>query len=190
MERRALLVALALMAACADPETYDARGYTKAPLETPGLIVEGEPATSMEALGDPDLLRSEDPAGMAARDPEAGAGRAAGEAGGEAGEETPLAAGVTREEFDRGEELFAGQGACEACHGPGGTGSQLGPDLTDAEWLNLSSDPSVEAIAEVIRTGVADPRQYPAPMPPMGGANLTDDQVRAIAAYVASLGQG
>jgi mono/diheme cytochrome c family protein len=39
----------------------------------------------------------------------------------------------------------------------------------------------------VIRTGVAQPREYPAPMPPMGGANLSEDQLQAVSAYVLSL---
>lgn len=48
------VLALALgMAACGDPETYDDRGYTKAPLERAGLPVRGEPETQMDALGTP-----------------------------------------------------------------------------------------------------------------------------------------
>ena len=36
-------------------------------------------------------------------------------------------------------------------------------------------------------TGVPKPKEHPAPMPPKGGAPLTDDQVKAVAAYVYSL---
>lgn len=46
------LAALGLIA-CGDPETTDNRGYTKAPLEEPGLPVRGEPESVMDELGDP-----------------------------------------------------------------------------------------------------------------------------------------
>jgi hypothetical protein len=45
-----------VMVGCGDPQTGDDRGYTKAPLEEPGLVIEGEAASPMEALGEPDLL--------------------------------------------------------------------------------------------------------------------------------------
>ena len=41
-----------------------------------------------------------------------------------------------------------------------------------------------------MRTGVPQPKQHPAPMPAMGGANLSDDQIRQVSAYVWSLGGG
>jgi hypothetical protein len=44
---------LLLIPACGDRETEDRRGYTKAPLETPGLIVDAEARTDMNALGTP-----------------------------------------------------------------------------------------------------------------------------------------
>jgi mono/diheme cytochrome c family protein len=61
----------------------------------------------------------------------------------------------------------------------------LAPDLTDAAWLNI--DGSVEAIVRLVKEGVAQPKEHPAPMPPMGGAQLTDAEVQAVAAYVKSL---
>lgn len=100
-----------------------------------------------------------------------------------------LAEGVTQEQFDQGRQLFTGQGGCHACHNPQATGTQLAPDLTDSEWLNVSG-PNMEEITELINTGVPQPVEHPAPMPPMGGANLTDEQVQSLAAYVASIGQG
>jgi mono/diheme cytochrome c family protein len=36
---------------------------------------------------------------------------------------------------------------------------------------------------------VLEPRQYREPMPPMGGAQLTDAQVVAVATYVWALGR-
>lgn len=86
---------------------------------------------------------------------------------------------------DRGRDVFSGAGACASCHGGDATGTQLAPDLADAEWLNV--DGSYGSIAGVVRSGVAQPRQYPAPMPPRGGAALSDAQVCAVAAYVYSL---
>lgn len=112
----------------------------------------------------------------------------AAETGGAAApqQEVSLAEGVTREQYDQGRQLFTGQGGCHACHGPNATGTQLAPDLTDDEWINIA-EPSVEAVVSLIQTGVPQPEQHPAPMPPMGGANLNDDQVRALAGYVLSI---
>jgi mono/diheme cytochrome c family protein len=102
---------------------------------------------------------------------------------GQPGMAMDLPEGVTQEEFDEGRRLFTGQGGCHACHGPQATGTQLGPNLTDDQWLNVS-EPSMDEVMRVIREGVQQPVQYPAPMPPMGGARLTDDQIHALAAYV------
>lgn len=180
MKSRAMLAALALAAlACGDPATNDDRGYTKAPLETPGLLVRGEDASGMGELGRPNLPRPDLPREDAA---------AEGSEAGDSEAQVALAPGVTREEFDQGRELFSGTGGCHACHGPDGGGSQLGPDLTDDQWLHLSG-PDVDDLVDVIRAGVAQPVEHPAPMPAMGGASLNDEQLRAIAAYVASIGQ-
>jgi len=97
-----------------------------------------------------------------------------------------LPEGVTQEDFAEGQRLFAGQGGCHACHGPQATGTALGPDMTDGEWLNVQ-EPTMEGIMAVIRSGVQQPVQYPAPMPPMGGARLTDDQIHALAAYILAI---
>ena len=43
---------------------------------------------------------------------------------------------------------------------------------------------------KTIQTGVPTPKKAPAPMPPMGGASLTPEQVRAVAAYEYSLSHG
>ena len=182
MNSRALIMTLAMGAvvACGDPETRDRRGYTKAPLEDPGVLVEGEIATPMAALNRPDLVQAEE---IELEAPAEEGGEASGDA---AASEVTLAQGVTQEQFDQGLEIFTGQGGCQACHGPNGTGSTLGPRLTDSEWLHLSS-PAASDIAGIIRSGVPEPIEYPAPMPPMGGATLTDDQIQALAGYVASI---
>lgn len=86
-----------------------------------------------------------------------------------------------------GDSIFHGQaaaGICYTCHGPDAKGTQLGPNLTDAEWLN--GDGSQEFIVRTVTNGVPTPKKYPGMMPPMG-QTLTPDQVRAVAAYVYSL---
>jgi mono/diheme cytochrome c family protein len=51
----------------------------------------------------------------------------------------------------------------------------------------LWSDGSYPGIAKTITEGVSQPKQYRSPMPPMGGAELTPGQVKAVAAYVWTL---
>jgi len=100
-----------------------------------------------------------------------------------------LPPGVTQDMVAQGQQIFGGAGLCFTCHGPDGTGMpNLGPNLTDGQWLNI--DGSYDAIVGVIQTGVPQPKEAASPMPPMGGAQLTDEQVRAVAAYVYTLGHG
>jgi mono/diheme cytochrome c family protein len=90
-----------------------------------------------------------------------------------------------------GDSIFHGQaagGTCYACHGQDGKGSGVGPNLTDGEWLN--TDGSLEGLVKTIKSGVPQPKKAPAPMPPMGGATLTEEQVQAVAAYEYSLSHG
>jgi len=96
-----------------------------------------------------------------------------------------LPPGVTPEMVVEGRAIFTGQGICYTCHGMDGTGTQLAPNLTDDEWINV--DGSYQAIVDLIPVGVPQPKQYPAPMPPMGGAQLSQDQIKAVAAYVYTL---
>ena len=42
-------------------------------------------------------------------------------------------------------------------------------------------------VMHTVMHGIAMPRQYPAPMPAMGGARLTHAQGQAVAAYVYGL---
>lgn len=100
----------------------------------------------------------------------------------------PLPPGVTQEMVEQGRQIFHGQGICFTCHGQNGQGTQLAPSLVDAEWFWITPDGDrYQQMLTVIRTGVPTPRQYPAPMPPMGGVNLNEDQLRSAAAYVYSL---
>lgn len=98
-----------------------------------------------------------------------------------------LPEGVTAEMISQGQELFTGAGGCHACHNPQATGTQLAPDLTDTTWINVS-ERNYDEIVSLINSGVPQPEEHPAPMPPMGGANLSEAQVNALAAYIVSLG--
>jgi mono/diheme cytochrome c family protein len=122
-----------------------------------------------------------DTAAAGAQKPSGGAAPSGAAAGGGGGKGTPA-------QIALGDSIFHGQaagGTCYACHGQDGKGSGVGPNLTDSEWLN--TDGTLEGIVKVIKAGVAQPKKAPAPMPPMGGATLTDDQVQAVAAYEYSL---
>ena len=93
--------------------------------------------------------------------------------------------GATKEMVALGDRVYHGQvggATCAGCHGANATGTPLGPDLTDTKWL--WSDGSYAGIAKTITAGVPDPKQYRAPMPPMGGAQLSSEQVSAVAAYI------
>ncbi|MFQ5810676.1 MAG: c-type cytochrome [Armatimonadota bacterium] len=98
-----------------------------------------------------------------------------------------LPKGVTMEMVKQGREIYAGAGLCHACHGPEAKGvPNLGSDLSDAEWVN--GDGSYEAIVEAVIKGVpAEKSGSGIAMPPRGGAEITDEQARAVAAYVVSL---
>lgn len=98
---------------------------------------------------------------------------------------TDLPEGVTEAMIAEGREIFSGQGICMACHGPDATGTDLAPDLTDDTWLN--TDGSYEGIVEIVTNGVPEPREHPGLMQPRAGTAITDEQVRAVAAYVWSL---
>jgi mono/diheme cytochrome c family protein len=95
----------------------------------------------------------------------------------------------TPELVAQGQQIFAGPGRCRVCHGDGGSGGRFGPDLTDDEWvwIDPSSPTVMEDLVARIREGVSEPRISDSGMPPMGGANLTDEQLQALAAYILSL---
>jgi mono/diheme cytochrome c family protein len=104
---------------------------------------------------------------------------------------SPAAGGggpTTPQQIALGDSIFHGQvagGTCTACHGQDAKGTAVAPDLTDSKWIN--GDGSYQFIVNTITNGVPKPKEHPAPMPPMGGATLTDDQVKAVAAYEYSL---
>lgn len=86
-----------------------------------------------------------------------------------------------------GKAIFMKKGNCATCHGPMAQGTPLAPNLTDSTWLNV--DGTIEQITALIKSGVPKPKKHPAPMPPMGGAKLSDAEIAAVAKYVLSLPQ-
>lgn len=96
-----------------------------------------------------------------------------------------LAATSGLEAQSAGQKIFQGKGLCYACHGKDARGTALAPNLTDGEWLNI--DGSLPAIVALIKSGVPKPVKHSAPMPPMGGAKLSKEEIDAVAAYVKGL---
>jgi mono/diheme cytochrome c family protein len=100
-------------------------------------------------------------------------------------ENLPVPDGSTADMVALGARIYNGQvggGTCSSCHGANGTGSGLGPDLTKKEWM--WSDGSFAGILKVINQGVPQPKKFRSAMPPQGGAQLSDTQASALAAYV------
>ena len=54
-----LLMAAVVFVGCGDPETNDDRGYTKAPLERPTVLIDGEEPSDMREFGSPRLPQTE-----------------------------------------------------------------------------------------------------------------------------------
>jgi glucose/arabinose dehydrogenase/mono/diheme cytochrome c family protein len=97
----------------------------------------------------------------------------------------PVPEGSSPDMVALGYRIYQGQvggATCTGCHGTKGTGTPLGPDLTKNTWM--WSDGSLAGILKVITEGVPRPKQFRSPMPPMGGAQLSDTQASALAAYV------
>jgi mono/diheme cytochrome c family protein len=123
------------------------------------------------------------PSGAAAVPPE-GINPHAGEQAGP----PPVPPGATPAEVTLGSRIYHGEIAaapCVGCHGTNGEGTPLGPSLTSNKWL--WGDGSLHSIVKIITDGVQHPKEYRAPMPPMGGAQLSPSDVAAVAAYVWAL---
>ncbi len=97
-----------------------------------------------------------------------------------------LPPGVTTEMVAMGQQLYGT--VCVACHGPAGVGTPLGPALNDQDWIHIGGE--LEEIVRITEEGVLQPREYPAPMPRMGGAAFSQEQLQAIGAYVYALSRG
>jgi mono/diheme cytochrome c family protein len=102
-------------------------------------------------------------------------------------ESVGLPPGVTPALVQEGQVLYSSSGLCFACHGPTGRGVPgAGPDLSDGDWLH--GDGSFDFLLGRILGGVsATESKSGAIMLPKGGSQITDDQAKAVAAYVWSL---
>ena len=96
-----------------------------------------------------------------------------------------VSAAVTPAAIAEGKTLYLGEGLCLACHGADAKGS-IGPDLTDNTWLHGTGSFG-EIVARVLAGVSSEQSKLGQIMPPRGGAGITDEQVRAVAAYVWSL---
>ena len=101
-----------------------------------------------------------------------------------------LPEGVTAAMVALGDSLF-NNATCQRCHGKGAAGGANAPSLVRTTWDHGSG--SYDDIVKTIMTGVTkeqlkDPTR-PFAMRARGGGTtpLTDDQVKAVAAYVYSL---
>jgi glucose/arabinose dehydrogenase/mono/diheme cytochrome c family protein len=98
--------------------------------------------------------------------------------------------GATAAMVALGRRIYHGQvggAACTGCHGDNGEGTPLGPPLAGKNKKWLWSDGSFAGITKTITDGVSQPKEYRSAMPPMGGAQLTPEQVKALGAYVWSM---
>jgi glucose/arabinose dehydrogenase/mono/diheme cytochrome c family protein len=128
--------------------------------------------------GNPVELAAQPPEGT---HPDAGAGPVG---------KLPVPKGATREMVALGGRIYHGQvggAACTGCHGDSAEGTTLAPALAGKNKKWLWSDGSYAGIAKTITEGVLQPKEFRSPMPPMGGAQLSPDQVSALAAYIWSL---
>jgi glucose/arabinose dehydrogenase/mono/diheme cytochrome c family protein len=111
-------------------------------------------------------------------------------AGRSASTSLPVPPGATKEQVALGERIYQGEaadGTCAGCHGSDAKGSPLAPSLVNGIWF--FGDGSLKAITKTIADGVPKPRNYSDPMPPRGGAPLTDADVAAVSAYVWAINQ-
>lgn len=98
------------------------------------------------------------------------------------------AAAATPQMLAEGQQVYANAGRCAGCHGPVGQGTSFAPDLTDDDWIWIQTNQAIRPqLVTIIRNGISEPRRYGTPMPPMGGAQLSPQQLESVAAYVESL---
>jgi mono/diheme cytochrome c family protein len=93
--------------------------------------------------------------------------------------------GATKEMVEKGNEIFHKAGLCYACHGQDAKGL-VGPNLTDDVWIH-SKGTYPELIAQVTKGVTKEESKSGVPMPARGGSSISDDDVKAVAAYVWSL---
>ena len=114
--------------------------------------------------------------------------QAAGPAPKPATAEAGLPADITASMIAVGDSIFH-KSSCQRCHGMDAKGTVRGPDLTDTTWSQIGG--SYAEIAAIVTTGVPKAKikmsSAPFEMKPRGGTNLSDEQIRDVAAYVFTL---
>jgi glucose/arabinose dehydrogenase/mono/diheme cytochrome c family protein len=101
----------------------------------------------------------------------------------------PIPPGGSPDQVALGDRIFHGQAGgatCAGCHGTDGKGSDVGANLTSGHYL--WSDGSPQGIAQTIVRGVPQPKDHTGAMAPMGGVQLSQADVAAVADYVWALG--
>jgi glucose/arabinose dehydrogenase/mono/diheme cytochrome c family protein len=101
----------------------------------------------------------------------------------------PVPPGASEQELALGDRIYHGEaagGTCSGCHGSDARGGPQAPSLVSGHYF--VGDGSFPSIKQVVTDGVPRPRDYEVPMPPKGGAPLTDSDVTAVAAYVWAIG--
>ncbi|MGH7617746.1 MAG: c-type cytochrome [Gemmatimonadaceae bacterium] len=101
---------------------------------------------------------------------------------------TPSA--VTPASIALGDSIFHARG-CRNCHGPDAKGRANGPDLTSGHFKHVdgSYDDFVRLITSGVPVSAIKDSTHKRAMPARGGSPtpLTDDQIKAVAAFVWSL---
>ena len=99
-----------------------------------------------------------------------------------------LPADVTASMLAVGDSIFH-KTSCQRCHGMDARGTVRAPDLTDDKWAQIGG--TYAEIVAIVTSGVPKAKikmaSAPFEMKPRGGTNLSDDQIRAVSAYVYSL---
>ncbi|HWA15041.1 MAG TPA: c-type cytochrome [Gemmatimonadales bacterium] len=96
--------------------------------------------------------------------------------------QTALPDGVTQAMVDKGNEVYHKDGLCYACHGQDAKGL-VGPNLTDDVWLHSKGSYS-ELVAQITKGVPKEESKSGIPMPAKGGSSISDDDVKAVAAYI------
>ncbi|MES1215686.1 MAG: PVC-type heme-binding CxxCH protein [Bacteroidota bacterium] len=99
-----------------------------------------------------------------------------------------IPAGINKDVFLAGREIYSREGFCTTCHQPDGKGLEASgfPPISGSEWI-AGSD---ERLIKLVLKGITGPievngKKYPGqvPMTPFGGL-LNDDEVAAVLTYV------
>jgi mono/diheme cytochrome c family protein len=92
-------------------------------------------------------------------------------------------AAVTDSIVEVGSMIFHDRGGCADCHGRRGEGAAAGPSLRDGEWKS-GSGTYEEILEQVVHGKPRTETETGEPMPMRGVSELSDSDVRAVAAYV------